>query len=89
MLNVAQIPRNQLQKTNIRKNVFTHFHFLGYIQPFCLLLDESIDKMDRAQLTMYVCYFDLFTYNPKEEHVSIRKIGTAEMSKTIIWGPKP
>ena len=59
------------------------------MQPFCLLLDESIDKMDRAQLTMYVCYFDLFTYNPKEEHVSIRKIGTAEMSKTIIWGPKP
>ena len=22
--------RNQLQKTNIRKKVFTHFHFLGY-----------------------------------------------------------
>ena len=53
------------------------------------MLDESIDKVDRAQLTVYVCYIDSFTYNAKEEHVSIRKIGTAEMSKTIIWGPKP
>ena len=42
------------------------------------------DKAGRAQLATYVCCVDSIAYNPKEEYVSIRKLGTGKTSKTIM-----
>ena len=42
------------------------------------------DKAGRAQLATYVCCVDSIAYNPKEEYVSVRKLGTGKTSKTIM-----
>ena len=51
---------------------------------FEILTDESTDEAGRAQLPTYVCYIDSITYNPKEEYVSIKKLGTGKTSKAIM-----
>ena len=43
---------------------------------FLLLTDESTNEAGRAHLWSFVCYVDLFTNEPKEELVCIRKLGT-------------
>ena len=51
---------------------------------FSLLTDESTNETGRAQLSIFVCYVDLFTNEPKEEFVCIRKFGTSKTSKALI-----
>lgn len=51
---------------------------------FAIFTDESTDKVGRAQLGTYVCCVDTIAYNPKEECVAIRKLGTGKTPKTIM-----
>ena len=51
---------------------------------FSLLTDESTNETGRAQLSIFVCYVDLFTNESKEEFVCIRKFGTSKTSKALM-----
>ena len=51
---------------------------------FSLLTDESTDEAGRAQHSIFVCYVDSFTNEPKEEFVSVRKLGTSKTSKALM-----
>ena len=51
---------------------------------FSLLTDESTNETGRTQLSIFVCYVDLFTNEPKEEFVCIRKFGTSKTSKALM-----
>ena len=45
---------------------------------FSLLTDKSTDEAGRAQLSIFVCYVNSFTNEPKEEFVCIIKVGHFE-----------
>ena len=51
---------------------------------FAILIDESTDEASRVQLATFVCYVDSITQNPKENDVSIWKLGTGKTSKAIM-----
>ena len=51
---------------------------------FWLLTDKSTNEAGRSQLSIFVCYVNLFTNKPKEEFVCVRKLGTSKTSEVLM-----